>query len=130
MFRRMLDQLIGRRRQSNISVKRRRATAAHHDRKEDRRNFLRIEALEPRQLLAAEVWTDQLDYSPGQTAIISGSGFPVGGMIHLEVTRADGTPEGTPDNPWNIIDGVTDGGVGDLDGVADGNFTTQWYVNP
>src|SRR5262249_48568247 len=69
----------------------------------------KFETLEPRQLLAS-VTTDQLDYAPGSTAIISGSGFAVGETIHLEVMRTDGLPEGTPDNPWNIIDGVTDGG--------------------
>src|SRR5262249_717067 len=85
-----------------------------------------LENLEDRRLLAAQVWTDKLDYAPGETAIISGSGYAPGETIHLEIVRTDGLPEGTPDNPWDIIDGVTDGGTGDLDGVADGKFTTSW----
>src|SRR5262245_34913781 len=98
-----------------------------------RRSFVKLhsELLEDRRLLAADVWTDKLDYHPGETAIISGSGFAVGETIHLEVTRADGTQQGTPDNPWELTDGVfVDGGSSDLDGEADGNFRTTWYVNP
>ena len=74
----------------------------------------------------ASLWTDLPDYAPGSTACISGSGYGVGETIDLEVTLADGTPQGSPDNPWSVVDG----GEGDLDGVADGNFTTTWYVDP
>src|SRR5262245_37613001 len=71
-----------------------------------RRSFFKLhgEVLEDRRLLAADVWTDKLDYAPGETAIISGSGFAVGETIHLEVTRVDGTQQGTPDNPWELTD--------------------------
>ncbi|HZT82877.1 MAG TPA: hypothetical protein VFA26_21780, partial [Gemmataceae bacterium] len=87
---------------------------------------VKVEQLEDRTLLSAAVWTNQSDYAPGSTAIIQGSGFQVGEAIRLEVLRSDGTPQGGSDNPWTI----TDGGQGDLDGVADGKFTTSWYVDP
>jgi hypothetical protein len=85
-----------------------------------------FETLEDRRVLAAQIWMDQLDYAPGSTALISGSGYQAGETVHLEVTLADGTVQGTPDNPWDVVDG----GAGDLDGVADGNFETTWYVEP
>src|SRR5262249_23510466 len=85
-----------------------------------------LENLEARLAPAALVWTDQNDYAPGSTALISGSGYAVGESIHLEVLRSDGVPEGNGDNPWTI----TDGGQGDLDGVANGKFQTTWYVDP
>src|SRR5262245_44643501 len=84
-----------------------------------------VEGLEDR-LAPAAVWTGKADYAPGSTAIISGSGYQVGETVHLEVKLADGTVQGTPDNPWDVVDG----GAGDLDGVADGNFQTIWYVEP
>ena len=67
----------------------------------------------------ATVQTDQLDYPPGSTAIITGIGFQSGENVELHVHHADGDPLGTdPDNhlPWSI--------------TADeyGNFTTTWYV--
>src|SRR5262245_22936115 len=90
------------------------------------RRRLGVENLEARLAPAALVWTDKNDYAPGSTALISGSGYAAGEAIHLEVLRIDGVPEGSGDNPWTI----TDGGQGDLDGVADGKFQTTWYVDP
>jgi len=45
----------------------------------------------PVDILAAEVTADQLDYSPGTTAIITGSGFAPGETVVLQVLHADGT---------------------------------------
>ena len=99
-----------------------------------------FESLEPRVLLSANVWTDKLDYAPGETAIVMGTGYQTGEAVELQVLHigagADGE-FGTDDDtlgdntgsghePWY----VTDGGLGDLDGVADGNIQTEWYVNP
>ena len=73
------------------------------------------------------VFTDKNDYSPGETATIFGENFDIGETIRLQVLHNDGTPNtGGGHQPWF----VTDGGAGDLDGVADGNFRTIWYVNP
>ncbi|MFL5340441.1 MAG: beta strand repeat-containing protein, partial [Gemmataceae bacterium] len=91
-----------------------------------KRPRLGVDLLETRLVPSATILTNQLDYAPGSTAIITGSGFQPGESVHLEVLRSDGTVEGTPDNPWTI----TDGGQGDLDGVANGQFTTTWYVDP
>jgi hypothetical protein len=63
------------------------------------------------------VMTDQLDYAPGTTAAISGSGFEPGEIITLQVLHADGTPASGPDHePWTV--------------TADplGGFHTTWRV--
>jgi hypothetical protein len=98
---------------------------------------LELETLEPRLLLSATVWTDQADYQPGDTAYISGSGFALGETVELQVLHIDGTPNtGAGHDPWYVTDGVrgdfnNDGIMdGDLDGIADGNIQTTWYVNP
>ncbi|MBA6111257.1 hypothetical protein H4C48_12925 [Pseudomonas asiatica] len=87
------------------------------------------------------VTTDQSDYSPGSTAIVTASGFAAGSTVAFEVDHvtdagADklwGTPDdvlatssGEGHTPWY----VTDGGAGDLDGEVNGSITTSWYVNP
>src|SRR5262245_16036961 len=100
-----------------------------HRRPNDRRRIAprpRLDLLEDRLAPSASLWTDKLDYAPGETAFINGSGYAIGESVRLEVTRSDGTLQGSPDNPWTIVDG----GAGDLDGVADGNFQTTWYVEP
>ena len=88
---------------------------------------LRLEALEDRLLLAANIWTDHLDYAPGATAQITGSGFAAGEPVQLQVLHTDQVPNtGSGHTPWI----VTDGGSGDLDGRMDGSLQTTWYVNP
>jgi hypothetical protein len=92
-----------------------------------RRRELQLESLEIRTALAADVMTDKDDYGPGDTAIITGTGYEVGETIELQVLHIDGTPNtGGGHDPWYVVDG----GEGDLDGAADGNFLTTWYVNP
>src|SRR6266516_5406290 len=74
---------------------------------------------------AASVTTDKADYPPGATAYITASGFQAGETVMFQVLHADGTPStGADHDPWY----VTDGGVGDLDGVVDGNIQTTWHV--
>ncbi|MEP9316283.1 DUF5801 repeats-in-toxin domain-containing protein [Pseudomonas sp. LABIM340] len=87
------------------------------------------------------VTTDQNDYAPGSTAIITASGFTAGSTVKIEVDHAtnpgaDGV-WGTADDVLNTSAGaghepwyVTDGGAGDLDGQANGSVTTSWYVDP
>ena len=70
---------------------------------------------------AATVTTDKADYPPGATAYITASGFQVGETVSFQVLHADGSPStGVDHDPWY----VTDGGVGDLDGVVNGNIQT------
>ncbi|MFR0688061.1 DUF5801 repeats-in-toxin domain-containing protein [Enterobacterales bacterium AE_CKDN230030158-1A_HGKHYDSX7] len=85
--------------------------------------------------------TDQNDYAPGSTVILTASGFSAGSTVKLEVDHvtnpgADGawgtsddvidTNTGSGHEPWY----VTDGGAGDLDGQVNGSITAAWYVDP
>ena len=64
------------------------------------------------------VQTDKADYQPGETVIITGSGFG-GEEVRLQVTHADGTPDGGAGHePWSVF----------ADG--DGSFTATWHVDP
>jgi uncharacterized repeat protein (TIGR01451 family) len=92
-------------------------------------------------LLIPNVSTDLADYPPGSTAIISANHFLPGSDITFQVVHiigpgADGKL-GTLDDILgnNTGDGheawiVTDGGIGDFDGIANGLVQTSWYVNP
>ncbi|MCY2987061.1 MAG: hypothetical protein NTY19_04235, partial [Planctomycetota bacterium] len=107
------------------------AALSGHRQRGPRARRLRLEWLEPRQLLAgdplASVTTDQPDYAPGETARIVGSGFAIGQAVELQVLHSPAVaPGGAGHAPWYIVDG----GVGDLDGQADGRFATTWYVDP
>ncbi|MFV8367918.1 HYR domain-containing protein, partial [Flavobacterium sp. XS1P27] len=67
----------------------------------------------------ATVSTDLLDYPPGATAIITGSGFLAGEDVELHVHHSDGDPLGTDPQhhlPWFVT------------ADANGDFTTSWYV--
>ncbi|EAZ89108.1 SdrD B-like domain-containing protein [Crocosphaera chwakensis] len=80
----------------------------------------------------ATVTTDKLDYSPGETAIITATGFAVGETVEFQVNHIDPDTgeieilDGLGHNAWQVIDG----GVNDLDGVKNGEIVTEWYVNP
>gem|GEM_PF-5986036 len=85
----------------------------------------------------AVVTTDKGDYSPGETAFILGTGFAVGETIELQVLHTDGRDNSRLEHqPWQITDGISSfddaGNIigGDLDGVADGNIETGWFVDP
>ncbi len=92
-------------------------------------------------MIDLKVSTDLEDYAPGSTAVITASGLPAGSTIKFEVDHtlgagADGvwgthddviaTSTGAGHEPWY----VTDGGAGDLDGLANGSITSTWYVDP
>ena len=91
-----------------------------------------VEQIEPRLLLSAVVLTNQHDYAPGDTALITtsndstaGQNFSIGETVTLQVTRTDGGADYPQGNqPWS----VTDGGVGDSDGLANGVIQTSWFV--
>lgn len=89
----------------------------------------------------ATVFTDKLDYSPGSIANITAADFTPGSTVeflvqHVQDAGADGIWGTTDDvlgnntgvghTPWLI----TDGGMGDLDGVVNGVIKTTWYVDP
>jgi hypothetical protein len=86
-----------------------------------------VETLETRRLFASVV-TDTDDYAFGATAQITGSGFQAGETVQFQVTHAEGT-QGSNEHTQNEAWLVTDGGVGDLDGTADGNIQTTWLVD-
>jgi hypothetical protein len=75
------------------------------------------------------VTTDRPDYAPGETATIAASDFAPGSTITFAIADLPsdrGDDGGAPDvyPPWS----VTDGGIGDLDGVANGQVVTSWLV--
>ena len=102
--------------------------------------------LESRTLLAADIATDQFDYAPGSTALITtfsdggpDRNFQIGETIQFQVVRTDGIADNSPGNlPWKVTDGV--GGFDayvdetgiriapDRDGIADGRIETDWFV--
>ncbi len=89
----------------------------------------------------SSVTTNSNDYAPGSYAIITATGFDAGSTVTFEVDHvsdpgADGM-YGTADDVVIEMGGdghdawtITDGGDGDLDGVANGTVIATWYVNP
>ncbi len=72
------------------------------------------------------VLSDKRDYQPGETAVFTASGFPIGEAVEFQVSHIDATPNtGLGHVPWVVTDGSED----DLDGVADGSVQTTWLVN-
>jgi uncharacterized repeat protein (TIGR01451 family) len=69
------------------------------------------------------VSTDLPDYAPGSTATFTAN-VGVGDTVTFNVTDVAGTAVSGTNQPWTI----TDGGFGDLDGVANGVITTTWAV--
>lgn len=84
------------------------------------------------------VTTDQADYAPDSVATFTASNVSVGGTVEFIVTHdnpgEDGVVGTADDTFTNDLSGttswlVTDGGPGDLDGVANGVVVTNWNVN-
>src|SRR5688572_22805631 len=89
------------------------------------RRRLDLETLEARLAPAVALFTDKPDYAPGDVVLLTGQGFGAGETIKLQVLHTDGTANtGAAHEPWLVVDG----GAGDLDGSADGNFRTTWLV--
>lgn len=96
-----------------------------------RRGF-RLEGLEDRLTPSATVTTDKPDYRPDETAVITAAGFQVGETVQFQVLHTDGRPN--TDDAGNYLDAhapwaVTDGGDGDLDGLANGSVLTSWAMD-
>jgi hypothetical protein len=102
-----------------------------------------------------DITTDQFDYAPGSLAQFTATGVTIGGTVEFQVLHvsdpgadgvygtSDDTLDAGPDGAIGTADDgygttgaghdpfvVTDGGAGDLDGVADGTIVTDWFVNP
>jgi len=84
---------------------------------------LSLERLEDLTLPSAVVFTDRADYGPGQSALVTATGFQTGETVRLNVDLTV-PPPGQSFSPWF----VTDGGADDLDGVADGTIHTSWLI--
>jgi hypothetical protein len=55
-------------------------------------------------LHAADVFTDRPDYPPGDTAIITGTGFWPDEVVTVQVTHLDGeTPQNEAYEPWDVM---------------------------
>lgn len=67
----------------------------------------------------ATVQTDLLDYPPGATAIITGSGWQAGETVTLQVLHMDGDSLGADPQYHQPFNTVAD---------ASGNITSSWYV--
>ena len=64
------------------------------------------------------LWTDQVDYQPGSTAVISGAGFLSGETVTMLVLHADGTSDSdTSHQEWTTV------------ANASGRIQTQWQVS-
>lgn len=55
------------------------------------------------RMAVATVVTDKLDYSPGQNALITGSGFAPNEQVRVQVLHTDGTPNTASEHePWIV----------------------------
>src|SRR6266542_3966048 len=65
------------------------------------------------------VATDKPDYSPGQTAVITGHGWRTGEVVTLKVQHVNGIAEGgAGHDPWTVV------------AATGGGFESSWYVDP
>lgn len=74
-------------------------------------------------LANTSVSTDLPDYAPGSTAAFTAN-VGVGDTVTFNVADVAGLAVSGTNTPWTI----TDGGMGDLDGVANGVIQTSWAV--
>jgi hypothetical protein len=64
------------------------------------------------------VWTNFMDYAPGTTALIGGSGFAPNEKVDLQVLHIDGTPNTDASHtPWTVVADAT------------GAISTSWLVD-
>src|SRR4051812_3519937 len=95
-------------------------------------------ALDGETMPVFTVTTDAFDYAPGTIATFTAMHLVLGGTVQFSVAHIDPGPDGIVGNaddklthdlsgttaPWS----VTDGGLGDLDGNANGVVVTSWNV--
>src|SRR5262249_42601691 len=82
-----------------------------------------VEQLEDR-VVPSTLGADKAIYAPGQTAVLHLAGLANGETAALQVVRTDSGGTTHPSPTWL----ATDGGVGDFDGVADGQITFYYRV--
>src|SRR5262245_18106940 len=71
-----------------------------------------------RNAVDATVTTDKNDYRPGQTALITGSGWKAGETVTLRVVHTDGTADNQPPHqPWNVT------------ALPNGTISSSWLVD-
>ena len=85
------------------------------------------------------VITDQPDYSPGMVATFTASNAGVGDTLEFTVAHVEAGADGIIGTADDVLaydisgtgttSTVTDGGAGDLDGIANGVIVTNWAVN-
>jgi hypothetical protein len=84
---------------------------------------------------APTVTTDKPDYEPGETAVITGSGFEPGVSYDIPVIRPDGstvTGDGTETPGWDTVVADSTGGFVyqyQLNGI-EGTYTVEVYPSP
>ena len=86
------------------------------------------------------VTTNKSDYQPGDTALFTASGLGTGDTVSFTVAHLQAGGDGiygTADDILSydltgtgLVFTITDGGAGDLDGIANGSVSTAWTVNP
>ncbi|HEX6717307.1 MAG TPA: hypothetical protein VF088_09350 [Pyrinomonadaceae bacterium] len=70
-------------------------------------------------LMEPVVYTDKVNYFPGEWAHITGFGFAPYEAVTLQIIHTDGTAEGGEGHePWSVY------------ADANGNFTSDWFLDP
>ncbi|MBK9078705.1 MAG: hypothetical protein IPL91_06005 [Hyphomicrobium sp.] len=74
------------------------------------------------------VITDKLDYAPGEDVTLTISGVTAGGSVTIAIADDVSDPGDDGDADTYSAFTATDGGAGDLDGIANGTIVTTWSV--
>lgn len=70
------------------------------------------------------VITDKLDYAPGEDVTLTISGVTAGGSVTIAIADDVSDPGDDGDADTYSAFTATDGGAGDLDGIANGTIVT------
>ena len=81
--------------------------------------FFSLSAFNAQGQATPTIKTDLLDYPPGSTAIITGTGFQPGETVTLQVLHVDGDSLGTDPQYHQPFTAIADG---------DGNVSFTWFV--
>jgi CheY-like chemotaxis protein len=76
------------------------------------------------------VKTDKNDYAPGETAVITGTGFQAGEVVTLQVVHTEGAEEVIDDQHTHIETEGEGHEPWDVTADASGSISTTWYVHP
>jgi hypothetical protein len=74
------------------------------------------------------VTTDKADYAPGEDVILTVEGVTTGSSVEIQIADAAADPGDDGDADTYAPLTITDGGTGDLDGIADGRIMAAWTV--